>query len=42
MTKIEKLLELNYDQCVNFLIKKYDFVPGDYFLDLECTKKNQK
>ncbi|WP_234013784.1 hypothetical protein [Mesoplasma florum] len=42
MTEIDKLLELNYDECVDFLLKKYGFVPGDYFLDLECTKKNTK
>jgi len=42
MTEIEYLLDLNYSQCVDFLIKKYGPVPGDYFLDLECTKKNTK
>ncbi|ARU91768.1 hypothetical protein SCLARK_001216 [Spiroplasma clarkii] len=42
MTEIEKLLELNYTECCDYLIKKYDSVPGDYFLDEECTKKNTK
>ncbi|AVN65163.1 hypothetical protein CG002_02210 [Mesoplasma florum] len=42
MTEIEYLLSLNYVECCEELIKKYGNVPGDYFLDEECTKKNNK
>ncbi|AXK51637.1 hypothetical protein [Spiroplasma alleghenense] len=42
MTEIEKLLELNYEDCCNYFINKYGKVGGNYFNDEECTRKNTK
>lgn len=31
MTDVEQLLQMNYQECCNFLIRKYGPVTGDYF-----------
>lgn len=42
MSFIEKLLSLNYLECVNALKEKYGNVPYSYFLNDKCISKNPK
>lgn len=41
MTEIEKLLLMNYDQCINHFKTKYGNVPKDYFTDDTCKYKTR-
>jgi hypothetical protein len=40
MSEIQIMLNLSYSDCCSLLLKKYGPVSGNYFLDLNCTKKN--
>lgn len=39
---VEKIMKLSYFEYIEYLWNKYGKVPGDYFLDEKCTKKNTK
>ncbi len=39
---IQKMILLTYDECCDFLIKKYGAVPGDYFLNEGMKTINPK
>lgn len=41
MTDFDNLLNMTYEQCCQYLQKKYGKVPYDYFTDEKCNSKNK-